>query len=532
MRWTRTLLPTLREAPADVRGVAMQLLLRAGLVRRRESGPLAFLPLGFRSLRKLAKLARDSVRDAGFVEVLLGAADTDTTAAEVTAQAVSSYKQLPVRLLQVAPDASGVPMLQAHSFHSAEPDRGRTTSRVRDAFGQIFSRCGIRHQQAESLNGSLFVSLSTDGDDEIVLDDRGSYAATLEAARTGERPWAFAGEPAAPLEKVHTPTLASVEDVCAFLKITPRQILKTMVFQATSPIPVNWVVAVVRGDHQVNQWKLAQAAAALGVTSLRLVDSPEVRRRFPIGFVGPDAGTKTPDAVMVADPDAAQGGVAWAAGANAVDYHVRNFNWFRDAGDRLADPAKVLVADIRNAIDGDPSPAPSGGTLRRHPALALAALSNLGTGLCEARRALFDDESGTRRPLTMGAYHVNLLNVLLATVEAAHDEHGIRWPAPIAPCSVALTPIKYEGDVRQAADKLYTQLTFEGVDTILDDRDARAGCKFADADLIGFPIRINIGPQNLAEGRVEMKRRAALAEVELVPLDQVVARVRAALTES
>ncbi|HEY2586282.1 MAG TPA: His/Gly/Thr/Pro-type tRNA ligase C-terminal domain-containing protein [Tepidisphaeraceae bacterium] len=532
MRWTRTLLPTLREPPAEVRGAGLQLLHRAGLVRGTESDSLAFLPLGFRSLRKLAKLARDTVRDAGFVEVLVGAGDLNAIVTDIAAQTVSSYKQLPVRFLQIAPDASSLPMLQAHSFHSTEPDLLRTTSRVRAAFGQIFSRCGIRNAEVEARNGSRFVALSSDGDDEVVLDDRGTYAATVDAARTGERPWAFAGEPAAPLEKVQTPNLASVDEVCAFLKFTPRQILKTLVFQATSPIPVNWVVAVVRGDHQVNQWKLAQAAAALGVTSLRLVDSPEVRQRFPIGFVGPDTGTKTPDAVLVVDPDAAQGDVSWAAGANEVDFHVRNFNWFRDAGDRLADPAKVLVADIRNAIDGDPSPTPAGGTLRRHRAIALGEISNLGTGLSEARRALFDDESGTRRPLTLGAYRVNLLNVLLATVEAAHDEHGIRWPAPIAPCSVVLTPIKYDGDVRQAADKLYTQLTFEGVDTILDDRDARAGFKFADADLVGFPIRLNVGQKHLAEGRVEMKRRATLAEVEFVPLDQVVARVRAALTES
>jgi prolyl-tRNA synthetase len=334
------------------------------------------------------------------------------------------------------------------------------------------------------------------------------------------------------VEKVHTPNLASVDEVCAFLKIPPRQILKTLVFHATSPIPVRWVVAVVRGDHQVNPWKLARAAEALGVTSVRLVDSPEVRQRFAIGFVGPDAGTNTPDAVLIVDPDAAQGDVAWAAGANEADSHVRNFNWFRDAGDRLADPAKVLVADIRNAIEGDPSPAPGGGMLRRHRAVSLGEIANLGTALCEARRALFDDESGTRRPLILGAHRVNLLNVLLAVVEASHDEHGIRWPAAIAPCSVVLTPIKYDSDVRQAADKLCTQLTFEGIDTILDDRDARAGSKFADADLVGFPIRINLGQKNLADGKVELKRRSAIAETELVPLDQVVARVRAALTES
>lgn len=532
MRCTQTLLPTLREAPAGAGGVGMLWLLRAGLVRRAHSGEVAFLPMGFRSLRKLEKLTRDEVGEAGFLEVLLGSGDPDSAVAELAAQAVHSYKQLPVRLLQVAPDSAGVPMLNAYSFHSTESDLQRTASQMRAALGRIFARCGIRHVDAESPNGSRLVALSTDGDDEIVVDERGTYAATIEAARTGERPWAFAGDPAAPMEKVPTPNLASVDEVCAFLKIAPRRILKTLVFQATSPIPVRWVVAVVRGDHQVNPWKLARAAEALGVTSVRLVDSPEVRQRFAIGFVGPDAGTKTPDAVLVVDPDAAQGNVAWAAGANEADSHARNFNWFRDAGDRLADPAKVLVADIRNAVEGDPSPAAGGGTLRRRRAIALGEIGNLGTGMCEARRALFDDESGRRRPLALGAYRVNLLNLLLATVEGSHDEQGIRWPAATAPCSVVLTPIKYDGDVRQAADKLYTQLTFEGIDTILDDRDARAGSKFADADLVGFPIRINIGQKHLAEEKVELKRRSTLSETELVPIDQVVARVRTALTGS
>lgn len=535
MRWSRTLLPTLREAPADARGVGVQLLLRAGLVRRTGSGAFAFLPLGFRSLRKLAKLARDEVREAGFAEVLLGAGagagDADAAAADVAAQSIHSYKQLPVRLLQIAPDASGAPMLAAHGFHSTGSDLERTASRVREAFGRISSRCGIRHVEVEAPSGSRAVALSGDGSDEIVLDDRGTYAATLDAARTGERPWAFAGEPAGPLEKVYTPGMASVEEVCAFLKILPRRILKTLVFATASPIPVNWVVAVVRGDHQVNVWKLARAAAELGASNLRLVDSPEVRRRFTIGFVGPDAGTKTPDAVLVVDPDAAQGDIAWAAGANEVDYHVRNFNWFREAGDRLADPGKVLVADIRNAVEVDPSPAPTGGALRRRLAITLGEIANLGTSLTESRRALFDDESGTRRPLMMATCRLNLFNVLLAAVEAARDEHGIRWPAAIAPCSVVLTPIQYEGAVRDAADRLCTQLTFEGVDTMLDDRDARAGPKFADADLVGFPIRINIGPKRLAEGMVELKRRAAAAEAEWVPIDQVVPRVRAALAE-
>jgi prolyl-tRNA synthetase len=167
-----------------------------------------------------------------------------------------------------------------------------------------------------------------------------------EVAPTDDRPWSFAGEPAGPLEKIHTPGLLSIESVCEFLKIAPRQFLKTLVFSATSPIAIRWVVAVVRGDHQIDERKLADAARAMGVTSLAIADPPEMRRTFAVGYVGPDAGTKTPDAVLIVDPDAAQGEIAWAAGANEADHHVRNFNWFREAGDKLADPTKVMVADL------------------------------------------------------------------------------------------------------------------------------------------------------------------------------------------
>jgi len=164
---------------------------------------------------------------------------------------------------------------------------------------------------------------------------------------TNNRPWSFAGEPAGALEKVHTPSSAGIESICDALDIPLRQFLKTFVFHATSPIFVRWVVAVVRGDHKIDESKLSEAAQLLGVTNLRPAEeSPDFRKKFAVGYVGPDAGTKLPDAALIVDPDAAQGERAWATGSNEVDYHVRNFNWFREAGDKLADPTKVLVADI------------------------------------------------------------------------------------------------------------------------------------------------------------------------------------------
>lgn len=397
MYWTRTLVPTLREMPAGVRGIGRQLLVRAGLARRRETGALAMLTLGYRVVEKLANVLRTALGEARFAQVLFDAEGSDAVAATVAAQCIASYKQLPARFVQLSVDDAKGARLDAHSFDVSEEECQRTVHSVRGAMEQALARFGVRSLEAVSATGSQFVWLSREGSEEIFLDSNGKHAATLDAAQTRDRPWTLAGEPVAPLEKVHTPGISTVEDVCAALRIAPRQILKTMVFHADSPILVNWVVAVVRGDHQVNVWKLKQAAQSLGVTSIRLADSPELREKFAIGFVGPDAGASTPDAVLIIDPDAAQGALPWAAGANEIDYHVRNFNWFREAGDRLADPAMVMVADIRDAVEGDPSP--TGGTLHRHSAIALCEINALGTGLCEAAGALFDDGTGTRRAL-------------------------------------------------------------------------------------------------------------------------------------
>lgn len=527
MHWTRTLIPTLKQPPAGVKGIAEQLLLRAGLVRQDPEGGLDYLPMGFRVLDKLANLLRASFAEIGFSEVLLSRPPTAATV-EPIAKCIHSYKQLPVGLFQIAADALGAPRLDAVCLESDQPSLTRRIASVRDAFRQVLLRCKVQSLIAKTVGGEHLVALSPGGLDQIVMDEQQAYVATRDVAETAARPWTFAGSPQGPLEKVHTPALTSVDEVCAFLKISPRQILKTLVFQATSPIQINWVVAVVRGDHHVSQWKLSQAARSLGVSSVRLVDSPELRARFTVGFVGPDAGTKTPDAVLIVDPDAAQGNLIWTAGANERDYHVCNFNWFRDAGDRLADPAKVIVADIRDALEGDLSP--SGGTFHQRSVINLGSIHVQDTELSESNVATFDDGSGVRRPLHIGRICLDLAAIIRASAEASHDERGIMWPAAIAPCAAVVTPIQYDGEVKQAADRLYTQLTFEGIDTILDDRDARAGFKFADADLVGFPVRINVGQKNLSQRLVEMKRRTS-AEAELIPIDGAVSRIRAALLE-
>jgi prolyl-tRNA synthetase len=377
------------------------------------------------------------------------------------------------------------------------------------------------------------------GEDTIISSDKGNYAANVEKAEIGQRPHTFGAEPTGALEKVHTPNLPGIDEVGKFLKVKPRNMLKTLVFKARDTAPAagdrpenlahpKWVVAVVRGDHDVNEPKLRRAAKEhFNVSGLVLEDTPEVRASWAVGFCGPDKAVKDLQTVVLIDPDAAQGGF-WATGANEVDYHVKHFNWFRECGDKLADPKKVAVADIRNAMPGDPSPKNDGGKLQASRGIEIGHVFKLGTMYSEAFGANFLDDKGQSHPIIMGCYGIGIGRILIGAIETMHDDRGIIWPAAIAPFSCVITPIKYEGDVKALADRLYDQLKAAGIDTILDDRDARPGFKFADADLIGFPVRINIGDRGLKEGKVELKRRT-IETPEMVAIDQVIQAVQAAL---
>jgi prolyl-tRNA synthetase len=586
MRWTQTLIPTQKENPADAQIISHQLMIRAGLIRQLTAGAYDFLPLGLRSLQKASAIVRQEMNAIGAAEVLLPALQPlelwqktgrdvsygenlfklkdrhgrmivlgpthEEVITELVSAYVNSYKQLPLSLYQIQTKfrdefrprfgllrVREFLMKDAYSFHASLDSLNRTYDDYYRAYERIFTRCGIPYVIVEAESGPIggsasheFMAACSAGEDLLVRSDKGNYAANVEKAETGRRESTFGGDPTGPLEKVHTPHLPAIEDVGRFMKVKPKNMLKTLVFRTTNPGPTlesgvnpHWVVAVVRGDHEVNESKLARAAAEhFQVRGIELVDDQEVRAKWPIGFVGPDAAIKALDAVMLVDPDAAQGGF-WAAGANEIDYHVKHFNWFRECGQPLADPKKVAIADIRNAIEGDPSPKNDGGILHTSRGIEIGHVFKLGTKYSDALGAQFLDDQGNQNPLIMGCYGIGVGRILIAAVENGHDERGIIWPAAIAPFSVVITPIKYDGEVKTAADRLYEQLNAAGIDALLDDRDARPGFKFADADLIGFPIRINIGDRGLKEGKVELKKRTA-AEAEMVSLDQVVEKVR------
>ena len=593
MRWTQTLIPTLKEMPADATVVSHQLMLRAGMIRQLAAGIYDFLPLGLRSLHKAAAIVREEMNRIGGAEILLPAltpielwqrsgrdaeygkilfrlkdqhgrmmalAPThEEIITEMLAAYVNSYKQLPLTLYQIQTKYRDEErprfgllrvreflMKDAYSFHADAASLDTTYQQMYAAYERIFQRCGVPFVAVEAEAGPIggsasheFVTLADAGEDVIVISDKGNYAANVEKAQIGERPWTFSGEATAELEKVHTPNMPGIDEVGKFLKVKPKNMLKTLVFRTADPSadverPENlahprWLVGVVRGDHDVNIAKLKRIAReTFHIDDILMEDSPQVRQTWAIGFVAPDEAVKRPDTVVIVDPDAAQGGF-WASGANEVDYHVKHFNWFRECGDLLADPRKVLVADIRNAAAGDPSPRNDGGVLKTARGVEIGHVFKLGTRYSEALDAKFLDDKGTPHPIVMGCYGIGIGRILVAAIEAFRDDRGIVWPNSIAPYSVIVTPIKYDGEVKAAADLLYHQLTSAGVDCLLDDRpDARPGVKFADADLIGIPIRLNVGERGLKEGKVEMKLRRE-PEATMVAVNDVADRVRGLL---
>ncbi len=589
MRWTQLLIPTQKETPADATIVSHQLMVRAGLIRQLTAGAYDFLPLGWRSLRKAMQIVREEMDRIGAAEVLLPALQPvelwqrsgrdvaygdnlftfqdrhgrvnvlgpthEEVVTEMVSAYVSSYKQLPLSLYQIQTKfrdefrprfgllrVREFLMKDAYSFHADAASLDKVYDQFYGAYERIFTRCGIPYVVVEAESGPIggsasheFMAACTAGEDTILTSDRGNYAANMEKAETGDRPSDFGGDPKGAYEKVHTPNLAGIEDVGKFLKVKPKNILKTLVFTtpAVGPMLENgtnakWVVAVVRGDHDVNESKLKAAARdRFGVTELALVDDAAVRAEWAIGFVGPDAAARNERAVLLVDPDAAQPGF-WLAGANEADHHAKYFNWFRECGDTLADPKKTAVADVRNAASGDPSPRNDGGKLTASKGIEIGHVFKLGTKYSVALGADFTDDAGAEHPMIMGCYGIGVGRILIAAVESLHDERGIRWPVAIAPYSVVVTPIKYDGEVAATADRLYAALTAAGIDALLDDRDARPGSKFADADLIGFPVRVTVGDRGLKDGKVELKRRSA-AEPEMVDVAAVVDRVRAML---
>ncbi len=582
-RWSQTLIPTMREAPAEAESPSHILLTRAGFIRKLGSGIYDYLPLGWRVLRKVSEIVRQEMDAAGGSEMLLPAMlpielyagtkrhidygdllfkVTDRKGAisalgptheepvtELVKGSVSSYTQLPINLYQIqtkyrdeARPRSGLLrcrefiMKDAYSFHMNVEGVGglnETYDRMYQAYRNVFTRCGLDFTVVDAESGPIggsasheFMVNADSGEDTILKCPASGYAANVEKCEIGERPRGTFAEPAVgELAEVHTPNLPGIDEVGKFMKVKPERMLKSIVFQVTEPAdsPTKWVVAVVRGDQDVNEGKV-KIQSGLKVA---LADEKAARAAgFAIGYVSPRTVNSVPSTLLLVDPDASLGGF-WASSSDKADHHVKYFNWRREVGGKLDDPRYVKVADIRNALAGDPSPRDPAAKLVTGRGIEVGHIFKLGTKYSDAMGFAIMDDKQQKRSVIMGCYGIGVSRTMAASVEQNHDADGILWPAGIAPYHVIITTLKAEHVT--VAQKLAAELAAKGCEVLIDDRDERPGVKFKDADLIGIPIRLVIGDKALAENAIEFKPRKSKDKPVNVPMSEIVAKTLAAL---
>ncbi|WP_116231746.1 proline--tRNA ligase [Paenibacillus sp. VMFN-D1] len=554
MKQTSLLIPTLREAPAEAEARSHQLLLRAGFIRQLAAGIYSYLPLGWRVLRRIQTIVREEMDQAGFQELhlpamqpaelwersgrygaygaelirlqdrherefVLGPTHEEVITA-LAASEVNTYRKLPLRLYQIQTKfrderrprfgllrGREFLMKDAYSFDRSWEELDRTYQAVRDAYRRIFTRCGLKFSMVEAEAGAIggegetheFMAPAEIGEDTIVSCLACGYAANLEkaAAAARERSADEAERQAPAIEKVATPNTRTIEEVSAFLGVPASQILKTMIYRADDKP----VAAIVRGDHEVNENKLA---AAIGCVTLELADPQEVLKvtGAPHGYAGP-VGLDIP---VYLDRDAVLYGGA-VAGAGEEHAHVRNVVPSRDF-----QPAHI--GDYRCVQEGDRCPN-CGETLHFAKGIEVGHVFKLGTKYSSVLNAGYTDEAGREQTMIMGCYGIGVSRLLSAVAEQSPAEQGMCWPLGIAPYSVHLIPVSAQDpDQATVVEQIAKELARQGVECLVDDREERPGVKFKDADLIGLPLRIVVG-KRAGEGIVEWTDRRAGGRTEI-----------------
>lgn len=561
MRTSQFLIATQKETPADAEVISHQLMLRAGLIRKLAAGLYTWLPLGLRVLRKVERVVREEMDASGAQEVsmpvvqpaelweesgrweqygpellrirdrhqrdfCLGPTHEEVITALVRDE-VKSYKQLPVNLYQVQTKVRdeirprfGIMrsreflMKDAYSFHADQASLQATYDVMFATYSRIFTRLGLDFRPVIADTGSIggsgsheFHVLASSGEDAIAFSDGSDYAANIEMAEAlapaGDRP-----APGAALEKVATPDSKTIEAVARELDVLAQSTVKTLVVEGEEAGAL--VALVLRGDHQLNAIK---AEKVDGIAApLRMASEEAVKAACGAGFgsLGP-VGLALP---LIVDRAAAHL-ADFVCGANEDGFHYTGVNWGRDC-------EAANVQDLREVVEGDPSPDGSG-TLKIMRGIEVGHIFQLGQKYSKAMHAQVLDENGKSLTVTMGCYGIGVSRVVAAAIEQNHDEQGIIWPAAMAPFQIALVPLNMHKSeaVAECAEALYGALTAQGVEVLLDDRDERPGVKFADMELIGIPHRLVIGDRALADGNVEYKGRSA-SESELVGRDNAV----------
>jgi prolyl-tRNA synthetase len=569
MRFSRSLIPTLKENPADAEVISHKLMVRAGMLRQVARGIYDLLPLGLRVVRKVERIVREEMGRTGAQEILMPAIcpaelweetgrwehygkellrlkdrnDRDfcfgptheEVVTDIVRREIRSYRELPQTLYQIQTKfrdeirprfglmrGREFLMKDAYSFHVDYDDCMREYEAMFAAYTRIFDRCGLMFRPVEAATGAIggsksheFHVLAESGEDALVSCPRCGYAANVEKAGIQLVPAPVHAGALRPMRTVDTPGQRSVEEVSAFLGIPPDRFIKTLLYTTDGG---DTVAAVIRGDHELSEAKLTQV---LGVQRVTMADAATVEAQTgaAVGFAGP-IGLR----VRTVGDHAINGLAGAVAGANRTDMHLVDVAQRRDLPD-------LELADLRTAQPGDPCVRCPDGVYEGHRGIEVGQVFYLGTKYSRAMGATYLDAAGKEQVMEMGCYGIGITRTAAAAIEQHHDENGIIWPLALAPAHVHLIAVNPKDPAqRDAAERLYTELHATGVEVLYDDRDERPGVKFKDADLIGVPYRVTVGPKALARAAVEFKPRRA-ATVEELPLAETVGHLAALVRE-
>ena len=560
MRLSQYPIVTLKEVPADAEVVSHQLMVRAGMIRRLAAGLYTWLPMGLRTLKKVERIIREEMDRAGALELCMPTVQPaelwqesgrwskygpellrfkdrhardfaygpthEEVITDIARRELRSYKQLPVNFYQIqfkfrdeirprfgVMRAREFLMKDAYSFHADAAGLAEGYRAMFDAYTRIFTRLGLRFRAVQADGGTIggsttqeFHVLADSGEDAIAFSDADDYAANVETAAT-QRSSSPRPAPSQALAKVATPHARTIAELSEYLKVGPAQCVKMLLVDGTEE---SVVACVLRGDQELNAVKVQKLPGV--ANPLRMASAERVREAIgcdpgsigPVGFAG-----------RIYVDHAAAALADFVCGANERDVHYTGVNWGRD----LPDPQSH---DIRNVQKGDPSPS-GRGTLDIARGIEVGHIFQLGQLYSEAMKATVLDEQGKSVMMYMGCYGIGVTRVVAAAIEQNHDANGIIWPDAIAPFQVVLVPINYRKSARvtEAADALYASFNAAGIDVLLDDRDARPGVKFADAELLGIPHRIVIGERGLDAGTLEYRHRRDIESTDIPAADPV-----------
>jgi len=556
MYYSKLLIPTLKESPADAEVISHKLMVRAGMIRQLAAGIYSILPLGLRVLKKVENIIREEMNQIGGQEVFLPSIQPaelwkeskrwdfygkellrikdrhdrefcygpthEEVITDIVRKEIKSYRQLPLILYQIQTKFRdevrprfGIMrgreflMKDAYSFHTDEVDTQKTYAQMATAYAKIFKRCGLEFKQVQADSGTIggnfsheFAVLADSGEDEIAYCESCGYASNIELAEARVDSVKTSAKGADQLKEVHTPKKKSVEEVSEFLGLPNKQIVKTILLENENGL----VAGLICGDHEINPVKMKNLIGCewLSPAEEKMIDE---KLGIPCGYIGPvDLNIPIYVDKEVAALD------NFVTGANKADTHFTGVQAQRDI--------KIQkLGDLRRIRFGDPCPKCDDGKYEIKRGIEVGHIFVLGKKYSEFMNAIYLDNNGKENLMVMGCYGIGVGRTAAASVEQNHDEKGMVWPLNLAPFEVIIIPVNFKNDdLKKACQSIYTQLSEMGIEVLLDDRLDRLGVKLKDADLIGIPLQIIVGPKNLEEGKIEMKiRKTQDSQLHLYP---------------